>query len=122
MITIRGFAQLLHPDSNGENLVVEWVTETTCDYGCQLTNWNDTWFAIYDPATGLGMIVQRAPSDYTAGLWMDDDDASFTNSSAFLLLQPAGGFTGSVTETEYLCFFDPNTWTPSLTLPAGCQP
>jgi hypothetical protein len=113
-----GFTQVLHPDASGDDL----VTDTTCDFGCVAESWDGSWFAIHNPATGVGMIVQRKPSPYTAALWLDDDDGSFTNSSAILLLHPAGGFLGTVTETEYLCFYDSGIWTPSLTLPAGCQP
>jgi hypothetical protein len=113
-----GFTQVLHPDASGTTL----VAEGTCDFGCAAASWDGSWFAIHNPATGMGMIVQRKPSAYAAALWLDDDDASFTNSSSILLLQPAGGFTGTVTETEYLCFYDSNIWTPSLTLPEGCRP
>jgi hypothetical protein len=113
-----GFTQVLHPNASGDELVVEG----TCDFGCIAESWDGSWFAIHNPATGLGMIVQRVSSSYTSALWLDDDDGSFTNATSFLLLQPDGGFTGTVMETEYLCFYDSATWTPSLTLPDGCQP
>ena len=117
---LDGFTQVLHPDASGTTL----VTQTTegCGYGCLNPDWNGTWFAIHNPDSGLGMIVQHVPSTISAALWLDDDGGSFTNSSSVLLLQPSGGFTGTVTETEYLCFYDSDTWTPSLTLPDGCQP
>jgi hypothetical protein len=66
------------------------------------------------------MIVRRASSESPAALWIDVDGGSFTTASSVLLLQPAGGFTGTVNEVEFLCFYDAETWTPSLDLPAGC--
>ncbi len=113
-----GFTQVLHPNSAGTTL----LTETTdgCDFGCLIPDWDGSWFAVHNPATGLGMIVRRGSSSVPAALWVDKDDASFTNSSSMLLLQPAGGFTGTVSETEFLCFYDSTLWTPSTTLPPGC--
>jgi hypothetical protein len=112
-----GFTQVLHPDASGTKL----MTDTTCDFGCRAVTWDGSWFAIHNPANGLGMIVQHRPSAYSVALWLDNDDGSFTNSSSVLLLQPSHGFTGKVTEAEYLCFYDDNIWTPSLTLPQGCH-
>jgi hypothetical protein len=112
-----GFTQVIHPNADGDALVID----TTCDFGCVAESWNGSWFAIHNPATGLGMIVKHVDTGSPVALWLDDDDGSFTNSSSVLLLQPEGGFTGSVTETEYLCFYD-GSWTPSTTLPEGCQP
>jgi hypothetical protein len=111
------FTQVLHPNGTGTSLMTE--TTVGCDFGCIVTDWDGTWFAIHDPAIGRGMIVKRA-STSPAALWVDQDDASFTNSSSVLLLQPSGGFTGNVTETEFLCFYDSSTWTPSTSLPPGC--
>ncbi|MGE5251142.1 MAG: hypothetical protein ACM3QS_13135 [Bacteroidota bacterium] len=113
-----GFTQVLHPDAAGASLLAE--STTGCDFGCTITDWDGTWFAIHDPAAGSGLIVRRAPSSVSVALWVDKDDASFTNSSSVLLLQPYGGFTGKVTETEFLCFYNSSIWTPSLALPPGC--
>lgn len=115
---LDGFAQVLHPDASGEAL----ISDSTCGYGCTAASWDGTWFAIHNPATGQGVIVQRAASPYSVALWLDDDGGSFTNASSFVLQPPAEGFTGTVTETEYLCFYDSQTWLPSLTLPEGCSP
>jgi hypothetical protein len=112
------YTQVLHPNASNTVLVTEDVT--LCDFGCRVDDWNDGWFAIHNPTTGQGLIVRRDRSAYDVALWVDQDDASFTNASSVLLLQPSGGFTGRVTEVEFLCFYDSGTWTPSLTLPAGC--
>jgi len=115
-----GFTQILHPDASGGTLVTE--TPEGCGFGCMTANWGGTWFAIHNPTTGLGMIVQHVPSTYSVALWVDEDGGSFSNASSVLLLQPPGGFTDLVTETEFLCFYDSGIWTPALTLPQGCQP
>ncbi len=111
------FTEVLHPDAAGASLLTE--TTTGCDFGCPISDWSGGWFAIHDPASGQGMIVRRA-SVSPALLWVDKDDASFTAASSVLLLQPEGGFTGNVTEVEFLCFYNGSIWTPSLTLPPGC--
>lgn len=77
---------------------------------------------MHNPDTGAGMIVRHLPSEQAVALWLDDDGGTDTNATSVLLLQPDGGFTGTVTETEYLCFYDSSIWAPSLSLPAGCQP
>jgi hypothetical protein len=112
-----GFTQVLHPDASGSSLLTE--TLTGCDFGCTVTDWNNSWFAMHNPDTGMGVIVRRA-STTPAMLWVDQDGASSTNSTSVLLLQPPGGFTGNVVENEFLCFYDSSLWTPSTTLPAGC--
>jgi hypothetical protein len=112
------YTTVVHPDVAGSGLVRE--IGDSCEFGCEVTNWNGTWFAEHDPLTGGGMIVRRASSESPAALWIDVDGGSFTTASSVLLLQPAGGFTGTVNEVEFLCFYDAETWTPSLDLPAGC--
>ena len=114
---LTSYTEVLHPDASGTNLVTE--DASVCEVGCQVTNWDQSWFAIHDPFTGSGEIVRRASTTPSA-LWVDQDAASVTNSSSVLLLQPAGGFTGNVTEVEFLCFYNSGIWTPSLTLPPGC--
>ena len=85
------------------------------------------WYAIHNPATGQGVVVMRQRAVGADGslvpsqLWVDFDAGSNTNSSSFLLMNPVGGFLGNLTENETLCFYDQNSWTPSLTPPAGCQ-
>jgi len=116
----NGFTQVLHPDASGEALATGITAG--CGFGCMVADWDGTWFAIHNPTTGLGMIVQHVPSTYSVALWVDEDGGSFSNASSVLLLQPPGGFTGLVAETEYLCFYDSSLWTPGLTLPPGCQP
>ena len=112
------YGVVIHPDASGTSL--ETNIGNDCEFGCEVTDWNGTWFAIHDPASGSGMIVRHAWSPYAVALWVDMDGGSATTASSVLLLQPPGGFTGTVLETESLCFYDSSSWTPSLTLPRGC--
>ncbi|GAB4479722.1 MAG: hypothetical protein Kow00124_25700 [Anaerolineae bacterium] len=115
---LDGFTEVYHPDASGTTLVTE--TPALCPFGCQVSDWDDTWFAVHNPTTGVGLIVRHAPSPYDVDLWVDEDGASYTNATGVLLLQPAGGFTDRVTDVQFLCFYDSTIWTPSLTLPPGC--
>ncbi len=112
------YSQVLHPDASGASLVTEDIF--LCDFGCQVTDWDGSWFAIHDPLTGEGLIVKHDPSPFDVALWVDQDAASDTTASAVLLRQPGGGFTGTVVEVEFFCFYDSSIWTPSTTLPPGC--
>jgi len=111
------YSLVIHPNAEGTAFVTEVGND--CEFGCQVTNWNGTWLAVHDPASGQGMIVRHLSSTPVA-LWVDMDGGSQTTASGVLLLQPPGGFTGTVVETESLCFYNSQIWTPSLTLPAGC--
>lgn len=115
------YNQVLHPDSTGAGLVVDSISP--CEFGCEMTDWNGTWFADNDPQTGRGVMLMRTSSS-PATLWIDMDFASFTASSSAALMPPSGGFTGTVVESETLCFYDSTTWPPAaraaMQLPAGC--
>lgn len=112
------YTQVIHPDASGTVILTE--NSLSCDFGCRVDNWDESWYAIHNPTTGQGLIVKRGSSGISAALWVDQDGASFTNASSALLISPAGGFTGRVTETTFLCFYDGSTWSPSLSLPPGC--
>jgi hypothetical protein len=116
------YNQVLHPDSSGTALVTDSISP--CEFGCDVTNWNGTWFAANDPQTGRGvMLIRRSSSP--AALWIDMDGASNTAASSAVLIRPSGGFTGIVVETEVLCFYDSATWPDAsraaLFPPAGCR-
>jgi Tol biopolymer transport system component/regulation of enolase protein 1 (concanavalin A-like superfamily) len=112
------FTQVLHPNARGKAVMTVLAEE--CEYGCEITNWNGAWFAIHNPTSGQGLLVLHEPSSYDVSLWVDVDSGSWTNASSVLLKQPDGGFTGTVTETEYLCFYDSSLWVPSNRVPPGC--
>jgi hypothetical protein len=112
------FTEVLHPDASGASLLTENIGP--CHFGCEVTDWNGEWFAIHDPSSGQGLIVNRKSSRFAAVLWIDQDGASFANTTSALLIQPTGGFTGKVVEKESLCFYDSSIWTPSTVLPPVC--
>lgn len=113
-----GYSEVYYPDASGTSLLM--TPSSSCPLGCQVGDWDDSWFAMHNPANGSGVIVRQAASSLDTDLWIDEDAASFTNSSGVLLLQPAGGFIDKVQTTTFLCFYDSSIWSPSLTLPPGC--
>ena len=122
---VSAFRQVLHPNAAGTSVATHAVGGGSCPSGCIVTDWDGTdattsWFAVHNPGSGQGMIVKHTPSTFPVALWIDWDGASFTNASSVLALSPSGGFTGTVTEEQYFCFYDSSIWTPNLTLPPGC--
>ena len=115
---LNEFTQVLHPNAAGTSVVTE--VSANCPFGCMETDWDGSWFAIHAPSSGRGLIVRHDPSPNSVALWVDEDHGSFTTSSSVLLLQPGGGFIGSVVDVQFLCFYDSSLWTPSLALPPGC--
>lgn len=113
------YSQVLHPNAGGGALLTE--DSLVCDFGCEVTDWDGSWFAIHNPRTGSGMIYRRLSRHREATLWVDTDSSSNTAASSVLLKQPTGGFTGRVVERARLCFYDRTLWTPSLTLPDSCR-
>jgi len=112
------YGLVIHPDANGQHLATEIGND--CEFGCEVTNWDGTWFAIHGPLSGRGMIVKREFSTQPVALWVDMDGGSQTAASSVLLLAPPGGFVRTVAETESLCFYDSTIWKPSLSLPPSC--
>jgi hypothetical protein len=121
------YKTVIIPDSTG---ALNNYDPTTCPYGCDISNWNGIWFAD-DDGNGNGLAVIRdisatAPAlinmDYDAG---DNPHATAISGTSISLKVPAGGWTGKLTETEYLCFYDATSWPAANRsagqLPTGCQ-
>ena len=112
------YPTILVPETDGT------IHRVSVTYG-DLSGWNGTWFAD-DNGSGYGMMVIRdASSTWPATIDMDTDGGSNSNLAAISLIVPPGGFSGEITETEWLCFYDPTTWPKSRAakglLPKGCS-
>jgi hypothetical protein len=90
------------------------------------TDWNGRWIADLAPATGIALVIVRdasmtSPVDFT----VNNDSASGSNLSSFVLVQPSSGWQAPVTEIERLCFEDLTTWPQSerdaAVLPSNCS-
>jgi hypothetical protein len=122
------YANVLIPNAAGT--AVTTASVNACERDCFTptgASWNGKWFADADPTSGLAMIVVRDPTMTTAvSLAVNNDGASASNLSSFVVLQPAGGWAAPLTEVEYLCFADRTSWPEAAraaaTLPAFCGP
>lgn len=113
---------VLVPASSG---AVQVYDAGCCAFGSPSIDWNGKWFAV-DDGTGRGLAIIRDKSSTAAAyIWLDNDTISRSNNSAIALRKPAGGWTGTLTETEWLCFYDATTWPATVRaaggLPKGCQ-
>jgi hypothetical protein len=120
-ISIIKYPKVLYPDTAG---AVQSVTVLTCSPNCTAPTWNGTWVAD-DDGMGNGIVLIRDKSSKAAAkigiLW---GDLSNSNSTSILLMRPAGGWRGKLTETEWLCFYDPTSWPVdqrAKSLPKGCS-
>jgi hypothetical protein len=113
---------VLVPDASG---VVQTYNANNCPENCAVTDWNGKWIAD-DDGNGNGMAIFRDPAkDPKAQITVDWDGSSTSNNSAVTIVMPKHGWKGSVTEVEYLCFYDAKSWTANQRAkgkpPAGCN-
>jgi hypothetical protein len=112
---------VLVPNKAGK--VISYDANNCTTASCTITDWNGTWVADTSGATNtVGLVIVRDPSStMPAFIGIQGGGVSKANFTSIVLSQPSGGWSGTVRETEYLCFFDYDTWTPAAnTLPAGC--
>jgi len=127
-VSIALLPNVMHPNQAGTAVISG--ASSGCGGDCITpmgASWNGKWFADFNPASGLALIVLRDPALTSAvDLTVNTDSASGSNLTSFVLVQPVSGWTAPVTETEYLCFADLTTWPQaqrdSAQLPAGCGP
>ncbi len=120
---ISNFPYVYLPNSAGK--VVSFDSRNCTASPCTVTDWNGTWFADdRGPTTnGEGVLVIRAPSSTApAFVGIQYGGASNANFTSIVLQQPTNGWSGIVTETEYVCFYNDLTWNRSTTLPPRCLP
>jgi hypothetical protein len=114
---------VLWPNADGTALLT--VDAGSCPGDCEMSDWNERWFASDDGA-GSGMVLIRdSKSTAPALLTINNNSFSGSNLTSVVIIQPPNGWRAQVIETEYLCFYDPTTWPVSdraqLKLPAGCK-
>jgi hypothetical protein len=127
-----GYSRVLYPGSDGTLQSASFFscTDEAVSTECDLPDWAGSWFADYDPYTHLGMIVVRDPAstvqDVGLNLRFDYGNGDYPAANATSMrLRQTDGFTGTVTEKEYMCFFDEAKWSPTVgdphpSLPPGC--
>jgi hypothetical protein len=107
---------------NNEGKVVKYDASSCTLSPCAIIDWNGTWFA-EDDGDNEGPIVIRDPSATTpAFIGMQSGGLSNANFTSIVLAQPSTGWSGIVTETEYVCFYNYLTWNQGITLPPNCVP
>jgi DNA-binding winged helix-turn-helix (wHTH) protein len=121
-VPAASYPYVVYPDSTNTLHAVHVVL---CSDNCVFTNWNGKWMAD-DTGTGQGIAIFRQPNAaFQTEITVDYDDDSASNASAITFIRPATGWSRKViAETEYLCFYDATSWTPSERAvglpPAGC--
>lgn len=126
------FPTVIYPNEAGT--AVTTVAANMCGGGCAVnvgtnvnTTWNGTWFADVNTTTGQALIVLRDPGMTSPVRLVHNWDAfSSSNLAAFGLVQPTGGWKEPLTEVEYLCFADFDSWPKTMReaaqLPTWCVP
>ncbi len=116
---ISAFHYVLVPNAAGN--VVRYDANDCTAAPCTVTDWNGKWVAD-DDGLNIGLLIIRDPSDtIPAFIGIQSGGASNSNFTSIVLSQPAAGWSGTVTEIEYLCHYDTHNWSPAAnTLPGGC--
>ncbi len=115
------FKYVLVPNSTGQ--LITYDVSNCVSAPCSITDWNGVWFA-HDDGYGDGMFIIRDSSSTTpAFVGIQSGGLSNSNFSSVVLVQPAKGWSGTLTETEYVCFYNQNLWpNHGPTLPSLCVP
>jgi hypothetical protein len=114
---------------NRDTSDVTYAQVSGCGDDCLVApgpTWNGRWFANVDTANDYAFVVVRDPASTSDVLMtVNNDGASNSNLSSFVLVQPSGGWKAPVTEVEWFCFEDHVSWplterTAGM-LPADCR-
>ncbi len=117
---IDTFHYVLLPNAAGE--VVKYDANNCTSSPCTVTDWNGTWFA-EDDGHNEGVIVSRDPSSsIPAFVGIQSGGLSNANYTSIVLKQPGTGWSGIITESEYVCFYNGFTWNLKNPVPPSCQP
>ena len=120
-LPVASYGQVIYPNTGG-------TLTTTGTSGPSLsTDWAGTWVALNNGTTNAGMVILRDPANtQPARIVFDNDGASGSNNSGISLDKPALGWQTTISETEYMCFYDVKSWPlvnrAAASLPPGCSP
>jgi hypothetical protein len=121
-VPLGAYPTVLAPNAAGTT--VNTYNSGGCGGDCEITDWNQRWFADDDGAGNGVMVIRSASSTLPAILAINNDASSGSNLTSVVLLQPAAGWKTKVSETEYLCFYDTKSWPASARnagkMPKGC--
>jgi len=118
-VPLAAYPWVLVPNAAGT--AVNQLNAGSCGADCEDADWNQRWFADDDGAGSGLMVIRSASSVAPAILSINNDSFSASNLSSVVLLQPAGGWKTTLSESEYLCFYDPVSW-PAAARAAGRMP
>jgi hypothetical protein len=117
-LPLGSFPDVVHPNAAGTAL----VTESSANPAQAAASWNQKWVALNNPGTNVGVLILRETTN-SARLMLENNGSS--NSSSVDLLKPAAGWKAPVTETEWLCPYDADSWNPDARsptdLPSQCS-
>jgi hypothetical protein len=120
-LPLNTYPIVLIPNAAG---VIQTFNASNCPLNCTITDWDGTWMAD-DDGNGNGMVMFRDPAaNPPAQVTVDWDGFSLSNNSAITLTMPEDGWIGTVSDTEFMCFYDAKSWTAKDRskgkLPSGC--
>lgn len=117
------YSTVLYPDKAGSVQIADFAH---CARACPIDDWNGVWVADEDDQGNGIVLIRDTSSKWPAEIAVDYDTGSSSNATSILLMLPATGWTGTLTETEWLCFYDATSWPKAQRdtgnqLPAGCE-
>jgi len=107
---------------NKENKVVRYDANSCISSPCAITDWNGKWFAEDDGDKEGPIVIREPPSSTPAFIAIQSGGLSSANFTSIVLEQPSTGWSGIVTETEYICFYNYFTWGQGIGLSSYCLP
>src|SRR6201999_93081 len=106
------YTNVIYRDSTGTLKTVPIVNcPSAKTVNCEISDWSGKWFADDDGHGNGVMMIRGKASTAPAEIAMDYDSFSQSNVTSILLVKPAAGWSGKLTEIEYLCFYDATSWT-----------
>jgi hypothetical protein len=122
-VPLGAYPTVLVPNAAGT--AINSFNAGNCGGDCEVTDWNQRWFADDDGAGNGVMVIRSQSSTASALLAINNDADSASNLTSVVLLQPAGGWKAKVSESEFVCFYDTTSWPASARsagkMPKGCN-